>query len=89
MASGIDKETRILTIAIPTFNRSTRFEKALNDLLSQITKSGKGKYISVVVSDNGSTDNTSEIADKQRKIFSNNNIPFSINVFNKKIIFIL
>ena len=83
MAFGIDKKNQILTIAIPTFNRSTRLEKSLNDLLSQIKKSGKRQYISVFVSDNGSSDNTYKIAEKQREIFLNNNISFSINVFSE------
>jgi glycosyltransferase involved in cell wall biosynthesis len=67
---------KLLTIAIPTFNRAHRLEKSLNDLLSHIVKSEKKRYISVFVSNNGSTDSTTKIIDKYREIFRQSGIPF-------------
>lgn len=72
---------KLLTIAIPTYNRSKRLEKSLNDLLAQINKSKMNQYLSVFVSNNGSTDLTAKILDKYNYIFKQNNIPlFSQNL---------
>lgn len=73
--------SKLLTIAIPTYNRAIRLEKALNDLLSQIIKSEKEKYVSVFVSDNGSTDTTASVINKYSDIFSQNNISYSSHSF--------
>ena len=74
---------KLLKIAIPTYNRAIRLEKSLNDLLSQIIKSGEKQYLSVFVSDNGSTDTTAEIIEKHSSIFKQNNILFSSQTFSE------
>lgn len=73
---------KLLTIAIPTYNRAKRLEKSLNDLLSQIIKSGEKQYLSVLVSDNGSTDTTAAVINKYSDIFKQNNIIFSSHSFS-------
>jgi glycosyltransferase involved in cell wall biosynthesis len=73
---------KLLTIAIPTYNRANRLEKSLNDLLSQIIKSEKKQYLSVFVSDNGSTDTTAAVINKYSDIFKQNNIIFSSHSFS-------
>lgn len=73
---------KLLTIAIPTYNRAHRLEKSLNDLLSQIIKSKKKQYLSVFVSDNGSTDTTAAVINKYSDIFNQNNIIFSSHSFS-------
>lgn len=80
---AIMKETeKLLTIAIPTFNRANRLEKSLNDLLSQIIKSEKKQYLSVFVSDNGSIDTSAAVINKYSDIFKQNNILFSSHSFS-------
>jgi len=71
----------ILTIAIPTYNRANRFDKSMNVLLSQIIKSGKRQYLSVFVSNNGSTDATAKIIDKHKDIFRKHGISFFSHTF--------
>jgi len=67
----------VLTIAIPTFNRATRLDKSLTDLLEVINCSGiKAEMLSVFVSNNGSTDHTQEVIEKYRQAFSARNINF-------------
>lgn len=57
-----------LCIAIPTYNRAARLDRALSDLLGHVLDSNCKKNISVFVSNNGSTDSTSSvIADYQKK----------------------
>ncbi len=72
---------KLLTIAIPTFNRAKRFDKSLNDLLFQINKTENKKYISVFISNNGSTDTTADVIARYSTIFSQNDIPFSSHTF--------
>jgi glycosyltransferase involved in cell wall biosynthesis len=48
--------TALLTIAIPTFNRATLLPRALESALAQTSE-----RIVILVSDNGSTDNTQEV----------------------------
>lgn len=71
----------MLTIAIPTYNRAIRLEKALNDLLSQIIRSEKKQYLSVLVSDNGSTDATAPVINRYSRLFNQNDIVFSSHSF--------
>lgn len=66
-----------LTIAIPTYNRAKRLEKALSDLLIEINSSKNKTDISVFVSNNGSDDNTSEVIAHWGQIFIENGIYFS------------
>jgi len=53
---------KLLTIAIPTWNRAKILEQSLNYLLPQIVKN-KDK-IELILSDNGSDDNTQEVFQK-------------------------
>lgn len=59
---------KILTIAIPTYNRAALLDRALNSIFSQYDE-----RIDVVVSDNASTDETSEVVKKYNNLrfFSN------------------
>ncbi len=66
-----------LTIAIPTYNRAKRLEKALFDLSSEINSASNKALIAVYVSNNGSKDNTSEVIERFSKRFNENGIPFS------------
>jgi glycosyltransferase involved in cell wall biosynthesis len=81
MAQIIDQP--LLTISIPTYNRSKRLDKALHDLLYQIKKLESTSKISVYISDNGSIDDTNEIINKHQKIYNNSNISFSFTCLNK------
>lgn len=58
----------LLTVAIPTYNRAAFLNKQLG-LLCQLLK--EGNEFDILVSDNASTDNTSEIVDNWKKIISN------------------
>ena len=58
---------KLLTIGIPTFNRSEMLELSLQSLIMQTKK--YSDYIEIVISDNGSEDNTSEMV----KTYINNN----------------
>jgi len=73
----------LLTIAIPTFNRAERLDKSLNDLLEQINRSKKNQYISVFVSNNGSSDATAEVITKYSIQFERNAILFKVNTFTQ------
>jgi glycosyltransferase involved in cell wall biosynthesis len=65
-----------LTIAIPTYNRARRLDKTLIDLLEFITKSNSRQQISVLVSNNGSLDNTDAIIAENSRLFESSRIPF-------------
>ena len=54
---------KLLTIAIPTWNRSALLDELLLELISQITTFHLENSIEIVVSDNNSTDNTSIICE--------------------------
>ncbi len=56
-------EELLLTVAIPTFNRAKLLDKCLEAMLSQISDDIKGS-IELIVSDNDSKDNTTEIVNK-------------------------
>ncbi|WP_162174129.1 glycosyltransferase [Clostridium akagii] len=58
----------ILSICIPTFNRSGYLDKCLKSIFDQV---GNDSNIEVVVSDNDSDDNTKEIVDKYMNKFKN------------------
>jgi len=68
---------KILTIAIPTYNRGHRLEKALRDLLQHIESSRFLSDIEVLVSDNGSPDNTRSIISAQKHFFLEKGIAFT------------
>ncbi|WP_066022705.1 MULTISPECIES: glycosyltransferase [Clostridium] len=62
------KSQPILSICIPTYNRSQYLDKCLKSIFDDI---GNDTNIEVVVSDNNSEDNTKEIVDKYMKLYSN------------------
>lgn len=66
-----------LTIAIPSYNRATRLEKALRDLCAEINSSTNKTNVAVYVSNNGSKDHTAEVIAQCGKLFIENGIPFS------------
>jgi len=66
----------LITIAIPTYNRGPRLEKAVRDLVKEINSSHNKKDVSVLISDNGSEDSTSQVTSDSLKVFKNSNIPF-------------
>ena len=72
-----------LCIAIPTFNRAKKLKKALKCLLEGILKVDYKNNISVLVSDNGSTDKTDNVIDDYKKIFERSKIPLTKPGFDK------
>lgn len=72
-----------LCIAIPTFNRAEKLEKSLKKLSKEILKVDYKNNISVLVSDNGSSDKTVKVINEYKKIFERSNIPFIKQGFNK------
>lgn len=73
----------ILTIAIPTFNRANRLRKALAELLRLINESSSKKYVSVLVCDNGSADDTGIVLAQSSTLFEESEIPFTFKKFNQ------
>lgn len=69
-----------LTIAIPTYNRAHRLERALLHLMSEINSSRYKKDVAVYVSNNGSTDSTADVVAQSSKTFLENGIPFSSRI---------
>ncbi|MEI7560924.1 MAG: glycosyltransferase [Actinomycetes bacterium] len=74
----IQKENKILTIAILTFNRS----KMLEELLKSITSNSKEvlSKIEILILDNGSTDETSEIIKKYTNSLNIKGIREELNI---------
>lgn len=72
-----------LCIAIPTFNRGKKLEKSLKKLSKEILKVDYKNNISVLVSDNGSSDNTYKVINEYKKIFEKNKISFVKHGFDK------
>ena len=58
----------LLSISIPTYNRSVYLEECLNSIVQQIDINEKAK-IEIYISDNGSTDDTYEVVKKIYKQF--------------------
>ena len=73
----------VLNISIPTYNRAHRLPKTLADLHELIKKSKNKDLISVYVSDNGSTDTTSEILSRNEQIFKESGIVFKYKLNTK------
>ena len=70
----------ILSICIPTYTRAACLKRTLNNLITY-----EGQEIEIVVSDNGSIDNTQEIVqsiqDPRIKYFRNQrNLGFDVNI---------
>ena len=70
-----------LTVAIPTYNRAKRLEKALMDLLAEINLASNKAAVAVYVSNNGSTDGTAEVIAQCSKLFIKDGIPFYSSAF--------
>jgi len=71
----------MLTISIPTFNRSNRLGKNLHDLLREILLSKNKKNINVYISDNGSPDDTALVVKKYSAIYNANLIPMTFDLW--------
>ncbi len=69
----------LLSICIPTYNRATYLNEAIESIISQINNSNIDK-IELCISDNNSTDNTDEIINKWKEksfikiVYNKNNI---------------
>jgi glycosyltransferase involved in cell wall biosynthesis len=74
------KPDKLLTIAIPTFNRSSILDRALDRILPQICK--HSNYLEVIISDNASTDKTQEVIDKHKANYSDINIITNLQPHN-------
>lgn len=57
---------KTLTVAIPTYNRAKSLQAALDSILSQISNH---LNLEIIISDNASTDNTSEIVKQYQKTY--------------------
>jgi glycosyltransferase involved in cell wall biosynthesis len=79
MNDDFNSEDMTLCIAIPTFNRAIRLEKALHDLCNHILCARGKKRISVYVSNNGSTDATAAVLDEYIKIFRGCNVSYAFD----------
>lgn len=64
------KRSPLLTLGIPTFNRSLYLNKAIESVFKEITSNDL--EIEVLISDNNSTDNTKEIVEKWNEKFEIN-----------------
>jgi abequosyltransferase len=73
MVFGVNN--KILTIAIPTWNRSEKLKESLDWLLPQIIDYKDS--IELIISDNASTDNTMEILDNVKINYPNLDIKFN------------
>ena len=62
------QERPLLTIGIPTYNRSYYLDKSLSLICGQ---AGNDDFFEILVSDNDSTDNTKAIVDKYAKRYKN------------------
>lgn len=59
----LPKTEKLLTICIPTYNRAYFLEEVLASVCAQLNEDVL-KYVNIVISDNASPDNTTEIAEK-------------------------
>lgn len=59
----------ILAVGVPTYNRGYMLESCLNDIASQITIDLRDK-VSIIVADNASTDNTSDVVGRVQEKYS-------------------
>lgn len=72
-----NSRTKLLTICIPTFERCSRLEATLKDLLTEIKANNLSYEVAVHVSNNGSRDETSYLLAKYREVFRKNDIDFT------------
>lgn len=83
-------QTPLLSVCIPTYTRAHHLKNALESILHQLKDSPNlVPLIEVVVSDNASTDNTSEIVTHYKNLIpnfvysrNNQNIGFDLNTLN-------
>jgi glycosyltransferase involved in cell wall biosynthesis len=80
MESGINNVSPLLTIAIPTWNRASTIDKALEFLLDQVDEFKQ--YIEVVISNNASEDNTDEIINAHMNNYPNITYIYNVNEVN-------
>jgi glycosyltransferase involved in cell wall biosynthesis len=74
----------ILSINIPTYNRSSYLKEAISSVVAQIDKYNLHDEVDILISDNHSTDNTEEVVKKF--LHSKTNIRYSKNSENIGII---
>lgn len=79
----------ILSICIPTYNRASCLKDCLDSIVSQFTDPSLYNEIEIVISDNASTDNTTEIVEEFKSKFQNikyfrneGNIGYDRNLLN-------
>lgn len=79
----------LYTIGIPTFNRHLKLERLLDILERQINQANLHSFVEVLISDNASTDNTSQVVEYYRTKFknlkyicNNRNIGYDLNVLS-------
>lgn len=72
-----------LVISIPTFNRCEKLNCLLNSFLREINNSIYKTEIGLFVSNNGSTDNTSDVLLSQKRNFEKAGIPFACHSESK------
>lgn len=69
----VEKNKKLLSILIPTYNRAKYLDNCLNSIFSQLNEELRDK-IEVIVSDNASIDDTKEVMEKYSK---NKNIDYN------------
>ncbi len=60
----------LLSICIPTYNRSLLLEQSLKSIIDQISADKLGNNIEIIISDNNSPDSTEEIVRKYKKKYN-------------------
>lgn len=53
--------TQLLTIVIPTFNRSRYLSEVISEIVTQVVSDDLYDYVSIHINDNSSTDNTADL----------------------------
>jgi len=62
------KQSLLLTIAIPTFNRAKSLSSQLTNIHNILHNNNISRFVEVLVSDNCSTDNTKKVVDSVEKL---------------------
>lgn len=82
-------EKILLSICIPTYNRAHYLKQCLDNIVCQFKDKKIKNSIEIIISDNASTDNTAQIAEKFQKNFDNikyfqneKNLGFDKNTIN-------
>src|SRR4051812_41815877 len=57
-------DSKLLTIAIPTYNRANYLDINLNQLARNLRQLENAAEVEIIVSDNASTDNTAQVVNK-------------------------